>query len=115
MTADYVDTKKLSTHVAQRAIDRLFDFAEAKIKEKWAKHKNKNITLFANYIEAQAKRCARVRTLVYDRQSANLPDIYVPLRGRLHSGYGRKSRSEDLRVCPKSLAGITKSSEHETN
>ena len=67
-----VDTTKLTTHIAQRAIDRILDFGEAKIKEKWAQHKNKNTASFANYIQAQSKRCALVRTLIYDNQSAHL-------------------------------------------
>jgi hypothetical protein len=97
MASEYgIDTKKLSTHVAQRAIDRFLDFAEAKVKEKWAQHKNKNIALFAEYIQAQSKRCALVRTLIYDKQSAHLPDIYVPLRARRSVGIGRNSRFEEL-------------------
>jgi hypothetical protein len=82
--------------VAQRAIDRILDFAEAKVKEKWAQHKNKNPALFADYMQAQTKRCALVRTLIYDKQSAHLPDIYVPLRAKMQLGYGRKSSFEEL-------------------
>lgn len=38
MATEYgIDTSKLCTHIAQRAIDRLLDFAEAKVKEKWAR------------------------------------------------------------------------------
>ena len=66
------------------------------MKEKWAQHKNKNTALFAQYIEAQSKRCAHVRTLVYDKQSAHLPDIDVPLRARMFVGIGRKHRPKDL-------------------
>jgi hypothetical protein len=92
-----IDTTKLSTHIAQRAIDRILDFAEAKVKEKWAQHKNKNTALFTNYMQAQSKRCALVRTLIYDKQSAHLPDIYVPLRASVNvGGIGRKSHYEDL-------------------
>ena len=75
-----IDTAKLSTHVAQRAVDRLLDFAEAKIKEKWAQHKNRNTALFAEYMQTQSKTCAQVRTLISDKQSGNLLNIYVPLR-----------------------------------
>jgi hypothetical protein len=78
--AHVINTTKLFTHVAQRAIDRILDLAEAKVKEKWARHKNRNKALFVNYMKAQSKRCAFVRTLIYDKQSAYLPDIYVKLR-----------------------------------
>jgi hypothetical protein len=92
MAPEYApDTAKLSTHLTQRAIDRLLDFAEAKVKEKWAQHKNKNTALFSEYIQAQSLRCKLVRTLIYDKQSAHLPDIYVPLRVRMEVGVGRKS------------------------
>lgn len=97
MAAEHgIDTRKLSTHVAQRAIDRLLDFAEAKVKEKWAQHKNKNTALFADYMQAQSKRCALVRTLIYDRQTAHLLDLYVPLRARMLFGIGRKSRHQEV-------------------
>jgi predicted NACHT family NTPase len=97
MASNYgIDTTKLSTAVAQRAIDRILDFAEAKVKEKWAQHKNKNTTLFAEYIQAQSTRCALVRTLIYDKQSSYLPDIYVPLRASTRLGIGRKSQLKEL-------------------
>jgi predicted NACHT family NTPase len=97
MAAEHgVDTSSISTRVAQRAIDRILDFAEAKVKQKWAQHKNKNTALFADYIQAQSKRCALVRTLIYDKQSAHLPDIYVPLRARMLLGFGRRSHFEEL-------------------
>ena len=51
MATEYgIDTTKLSTHIAKRAIDQFLDFAEAKVKEKWARHKNKNTELFAQYM-----------------------------------------------------------------
>jgi hypothetical protein len=32
---------------------------------------------------AQSSKCALVRTLIYDKQSVHLPDIYVPLRTQM--------------------------------
>ena len=96
MATEYeIDAPKLFTHIAQRAIDQLFDLAEAKVKETLARHKNKNKEVFANYMQAQSERCALVRNLVSDNQSARLSDIYVPLRASLSVGHGRKSRYED--------------------
>jgi hypothetical protein len=74
-----VDARKISTGIAQRAVDRLIDFAEAKIKAKWAEHRNKTTNAFADYVANQNQRCSLVRTLIYDKQSAKLEDIYVPL------------------------------------
>ncbi|MBR0959357.1 NACHT domain-containing protein [Bradyrhizobium japonicum] len=97
MASEYgVDTTKISTQVAQRAIDRILDFAEAKVKERWAKHKNKDKALFASYIQVQSQRCSLVRTLIYDVQSSNLSDTYVPLDVRRLSGIGRASRFDHL-------------------
>ena len=59
-------------------------------------YKKKNTALFANYMKAQSKRCSRVRTLVYDKQSAYLPDIYIPLRASMSLEDGRKHRLEEL-------------------
>jgi hypothetical protein len=75
---DFIDTKKVSTSIAQRAVDRILDIAEEKIRERWAKHKNKTTKAFSDYIIKQTKRCAVVRTLIYDKQSARFEDIYVP-------------------------------------
>jgi hypothetical protein len=50
--------ENIAAHVAQRAIDRLFDLAEAKVKERWAQHKNKNTAAFAEYMIAQSRKCA---------------------------------------------------------
>jgi hypothetical protein len=91
-----VDAGKISTQLAQRAIDRLLEFAEAIVKERWAKHKNKDTSLFADYMQAQSKRCALIRTLIYDKQSAHLPDVYVPLRAAMMIGYGRGSHDRTL-------------------
>jgi NACHT domain len=91
-----IDTSKLTTHVAQRAIDRVLDIAEGKVKEWWAQHKNKSKETFANYIQAQSQKCALVRTLIYDKQSAYLPDIYVPLRAHITLGFGRRAKKREV-------------------
>lgn len=74
-----IDTGKISTDLAQRAIDRLLVFAENKIKERWAKHKNQTAGIFDNYIKKQANKCRFVRTLIFDKQSADINKIYVPM------------------------------------
>ena len=98
MTTEYgIDTTKLATHIAKHAIDRFLEFAEAKVKERWAQHKNKNTALFDQYIKSQSKNCAKIRTLVYDKQSAYLPDIYVPLRARMYLQTGGKHHTKTQR------------------
>jgi NACHT domain len=97
MTTDgSIDTGQLTTGVAKRAIDRALDYLEGKIKEKWAQHKNKSEQIFSEYIRAQSKRCSLVRTLIFDKQSSNLSDIYVPLQVRMRSGAGRLSSWAEL-------------------
>ena len=94
MATEYeIDAPKLFTHIAQRAIDQLFDLAEAKVKETLARHKNKNKEVFANYMQAQSERCALVRNLVSDNQSARLSDIYVyPVHVMTRKSFGLMMR-----------------------
>jgi len=49
MAADFVDHRKIATELTQRAIDRIITIGEAKLREYWARHKNRDISTYANY------------------------------------------------------------------
>ncbi|MDB5418065.1 MAG: putative signal transduction protein with Nacht domain [Phenylobacterium sp.] len=75
---EFLDTKRLATEAASKALDRIIAGAEKRVRESWARHRNRNLASYASYIEKRAGELNGVRNLIYEHKSANLYDIYVP-------------------------------------
>jgi hypothetical protein len=80
MTDDLVDRRKIATELTQRAIDRVLVIGEKKIKEYWAKYKNRDISTYTDYLVRKGEQASTVRNFIYDFRSASLYDIYVPAK-----------------------------------
>jgi hypothetical protein len=80
MTDDLVDHRKIATELSQRAIDRIITIGEKAIKEYWARHKNRDVSTYAEYLVRKGVQANSVRNFIYDTQSASLYDIYVPTK-----------------------------------
>jgi hypothetical protein len=78
MAADFVDHRKIATELTQRAIDRIITIGEAKLKEYWARYKNRDISTYTDYLVRKGVQASKVRNFIYDVRSASLDEIYVP-------------------------------------
>jgi hypothetical protein len=77
MVVDFVDHRKIATELSQRAIDRILTIGETKLREYWAKYKNRDISTYADYLVHKGVQASKVRNFIYDVRSASLDDIYV--------------------------------------
>jgi hypothetical protein len=77
MAFDPVDSKKIATGLAERAIDRIIAICERKFKSYWAEHKNKDISSYARYLERKGTQARAIKNFIYESRSASLYDIYV--------------------------------------
>lgn len=87
-----VDPDPIAQKITERAIDRILSLAETKVRQAFAYHSSRNASTYNEYLEKKSHEISMVRNILYSQHSANIHDLYVPIK--LSRGQGSQGANE---------------------
>jgi hypothetical protein len=85
MADSLIDEKSIVPDLSQRAINRILSFGKGQVEKYLARHENRDIKSYSDYIIKKSPQESTIRNFIYDVSSVNLYAIYVQTRIRTGS------------------------------
>ena len=99
-----IDTQKISTAFVSKILDRIYEAAEKKVREGWARRRNEQLAELSQLVELQVTNYRVIKNILYYNEPVALNGLYVGLRfskeryAMFGTDFDRHSRSDEAIV-----------------